>query len=59
MQSKQWSKGASKFPASMAMRTKFAAQILKNFDIADFFWFLNGKEHSQNKNGHLSPQSQT
>jgi hypothetical protein len=38
MRCKQWSKGALKFPASMAMRKEFAAQIMKQFEIADFFW---------------------
>ena len=109
MRYKQFSKGASKFTASMAMRTKFVAQIMNEIEVADFFlvraaslftlrtfgapikWrviskkilfdphrylsnkspihfagesgkgntFLNDKWHVQNKNGHLSPQSQT
>jgi hypothetical protein len=37
MQCKQWSKGASKFPASMAMRTKFVAQIMNQFKARGFF----------------------
>jgi hypothetical protein len=37
MRCKQRDKGAWKFPASMAMRIKFAAQIMKQFKMADFF----------------------
>jgi hypothetical protein len=36
MRCKQWGKGAWKSPASMAMRIKFAAQIMKQFKTADF-----------------------
>jgi hypothetical protein len=37
MRCKQWSKGASKFTASMAMRIKFAAQIMNQFKTRRFF----------------------
>ncbi len=36
MRCKQCSKGASKFPASMAMRRKFAAQIMNQFKTRGF-----------------------
>jgi hypothetical protein len=37
MRCKQWSKGESKFPASMTMRIKLAAQIMKQFSNCGFF----------------------
>jgi hypothetical protein len=37
MRCKQRGKGAWKFPVLMAMRIKFAAQIMKQFKMADFF----------------------
>jgi hypothetical protein len=37
MRCKQWGKGAWKFPASVAMWKKFAAQIMKQFKNGGFF----------------------